>query len=97
MLKDLNGDQLALAELMSQISEAGFSAAWMDGLEFDLWAILNDGNKKYGRHTITQEEVHQLQFLSDKCGCWIIFGEENEETAVELEIWKKMYSGKKSI
>jgi hypothetical protein len=33
MLTDLNEDQLALAELMSQISQAGYSAAWMDGLE----------------------------------------------------------------
>ena len=41
MLQDLNNDQLLLAELMSRISEAGYSAGWMIGLEFDLWETMN--------------------------------------------------------
>jgi hypothetical protein len=44
MLKDLNSDQLLLAELMSSISEDGFSASWMEGLEYELWEILNGGD-----------------------------------------------------
>jgi hypothetical protein len=83
-----------LAELMSQISEAGFSTGWMDGLEFELWKILNGGNKKYGRYSITQEDLDQLQSLASKCGCWIVFDDENEETAVDLENWKRIFENK---
>jgi hypothetical protein len=97
MLKDLNNDQLLLEELMSQISEVGFAARWMKGLEFDLWGILNGENRKYGVHTITQDELDQLRSLSNKCGCWIVFDDEKEETAVDLEIWKKLFLNNKSI
>jgi len=94
MLQDLNDDQLQLAELMSRISEEGYSAGWMKGLEYRLWEILNGRNREYGVHTITQEELGQLQSLVNKCGCWIVFDEENEETAVELETWKKTFLNK---
>jgi hypothetical protein len=53
MLKDLNRDQLLLEELMSQISEEGFSAGWMKNLEFDLWRIINGGDRRYGWHFLT--------------------------------------------
>jgi hypothetical protein len=92
MLKDLNEDQLELAELMSRISEAGYSAGWMMGLEYELWQILNDGKGSFGRHHVTQGELQQLQSLSEKCGCWIVFDDVTEETAVDLEKWKKMFS-----
>ncbi len=97
MLKDLSNDQLLLAELMSQISEAGYSAGWMDGLEFDLWEILNGHKRKYGGYSVSQDELNQLQSLSNKCDCWIVFDDEKEETAVELETWKKMVLTKRSI
>lgn len=96
MLKDLNQDQLALAELMSNISEASYSAGWMEGLEVELWDILTGKKKEYGRYLVPQQEIDQLLFLANKCGCWIIFDDVNEETAIELEMWKKMYSSGKS-
>ena len=94
MVKDLNEAQLALAELMGQISEAGYSAGWMEGLEFDLWAILNGEGKKYGHHIITPDEILQLQSLVDNCGCWIVFDDQYEEKAIELDAWKQIYSGR---
>jgi len=91
MLQDLNDDQLQLERLMSRISEEGYSAGWMKGLEYELWAILIDGKGSCGRHDVTQEELQQLRFLSDKCGCWIVFDDETEETAVDLETFRKMF------
>jgi|GEM_PF-915568 len=91
MLKDLNEDQLKLAELMSNISEEGYSAGWMDGLEVSLWAALNGGNRNYGRHEITPSEIEELKFLSEKCGCWIIFDDNNEETPMEVKEWEKKF------
>lgn len=90
MLHDLNEDQRALAELMSQISEKGFSAGWMNRVEFDLWNIVTGGSPQYGRHIVTESELHQLRSLAGKCGCWIVFDDEKEETAVDLKTWKQM-------
>ena len=90
MLLDLNEDQLQLAEFMSSLSEAGFAAGWMKGLEFDLWAILYGTNKKYGRYTLTPSDLDKLRFLSSKCGCWIIFDDKADEVAIPLEAWKEM-------
>lgn len=94
MLTNLTKDQLALAELMSQISEAGFSAGWMMGLEYDLWTALKGGSRKYGHYIITQDDINQLQSLANQCGCWIVFDDEHEETAVELKTCQEMYSGR---
>ncbi|MBO9200217.1 MULTISPECIES: hypothetical protein [Niastella] len=94
MLADLNEDQRALHDLMSQISEAGYCAGWLIDLEFDLWTALHSGKREYGRHIITQGEIHQLQSLADKCGCWIVMDDVHEETAVDLKTWKAIYSNR---
>ena len=94
MLKDLNQDQLQLAELMSKISEEAISAGWMNGLEYKLWEILDGVKSNYYSHMVTQEELQQLKALSEQCGCWIIFDDESEETALDLESWKKRFSEK---
>ena len=67
MLKDLNPDELKPAELMSQISEDSLSAGWMNGLEFELWDIINGSSTKHG-YTTTQSNIDQLESLSQKCG-----------------------------
>ena len=91
MRRDLNEDQLKLADLMSNISEDGYSAGWMEDLEFNLWDALNGGEKKYGRHIITSSQLEELKFLSQMCGCWIIFNGEQEETAIDIEEWRKIF------
>jgi hypothetical protein len=94
MLRDLNEDQLLLAKCMSAISQAGFDADWMEGLEFDLWAILNGQSQKYGRYIPTSKDLEQLHFLSSKCGCWIIFDDANEEVAVASDTWKELVANR---
>ncbi|GGH80764.1 hypothetical protein HNQ91_005380 [Filimonas zeae] len=91
MLNDLTGDQLLLADYMSYISEEGYTAGWMESLEFSLWKILIEGGKQYGRHIVTEQDIEQLRYLSEKCGCWIAFDDIQEETAIDLESWKKIY------
>ena len=98
MLRDLNLDQLALADFMSQLSELSFSAKWMDKLEFDLWTSIQNGDRlQYGRHIITKAQLDGLKHLSDKCECWIYFDESLEETAISLNAWKKMYEDYQSL
>ncbi|SRR5258706_9457270 len=97
MLKDLNEHELKLAELMSEISEKGFCAGWMISLEFYLWEIINGGNRRYGTYEVTQSDIDQLNALSQECGCWIIFDDANDETAIDLKTWKRMYADQRKI
>src|ERR1700743_1279705 len=92
MLKDLNEDETKLAALMSRISEEGYCAGWMMALEFNLWEIINGGNRRYGTYEVTQNDIDQLSSLSQKCGCWIIFDDVIEEMAIDLKSWETMYS-----
>ena len=94
MLKDLSEDEQKLAELMSWISEAGYCAGWMSTLELDLWEIIIGVDRRYGTYDLAHYDIDQLNSLSKKCGCWIIFDDVNEETSIDLETWKKMYLDK---
>jgi hypothetical protein len=80
--------------MLKDLNEEGFSAGWMTNLEFDLWRIINGGDRRYGWHFLTQEEIDQLWFLARKCGCWIVFDDETEETAIDLNIWETMFLNK---
>lgn len=94
MPSDLTPDQKALADAMSEVSEAAYSAAWMAGLEFALWGLLVSGETRYGRATLKNEEVDNLRRLSEKCGGWIVFDDENEEVFVSLTDWRRMVAAK---
>jgi hypothetical protein len=96
MLKDLNKEELKLAEYMSSISEKGFSAAWLEGLEFDLWKIVIGGNRRYGRYDLTEFDINRLKLLSQQCKSWIVFDEFHEETAIKLTTWDKLYEARRS-
>ena len=96
MLKDLNKEELKLAEYMSSISEKGFSAAWLEGLEFDLWKIVIGGPPRYGRYDLTEIDINRLKSLSQQCESWIFFDEIHEETAIKLPKWDKLYGARRS-
>jgi hypothetical protein len=91
MLSDLNDSQRALAESMSWLSEAGYHAGWMDGLEFDLWRGVIEGPFRYGQLDLTVDHIERLQRLSEACGGWIVFDGGNEETFVPIDHWKNIY------
>jgi hypothetical protein len=96
MLSDLTPDQKALADAMSDVSEAAYSASWMAGLEFALWGLLVSGERRYGRATLKNEEAEDLRRLSEKCGGWIVFDDEKEEVFVPLADWKRMVAAQPS-
>lgn len=91
MISELDIDQRKLAEYMSELSEKAYSAGWMDGLEYALWLALAEGPRVYGRLNIGEIEIKILKDLMSLTGGWIYFDEENEETFIELDNWKKMY------
>ena len=91
MLADLTCDQRALADAMSEISEAAYCAGWMDGLEYALWHLLTTGQTRYGQSKVTSEELARLRILSERCGGWIIFDEQKDETFVPLDTWLRIF------
>ena len=91
MLKDLNIDQTKLMAFMSDISERCFSAGWMENLEFSLWNAILNGPRRYGHGLITTEDIDYLKEQSTICNCWIVFDEINEETAMDLTLWREKY------
>lgn len=90
MLADLTPDQKALANAMSEVSEEAYSAGWMAGLEYTLWAVLTTDERRYGRATLKHETIERLRKLSEQCGGWITFDDEREEVFVPLADWKQM-------
>ena len=91
MLADLLAPQRSLADYMSELSEAGWSAGWLAELEFDLWRAVIEGPQRYGRLDITQEHINKLRSLSQVCGGWIIFGDKTEETFIDFVTWQRLY------
>jgi hypothetical protein len=94
MLSDLNDSQRALAESMSLLSEAGYHAGWMAGLEYDLWRAVIEGPFRYGQLDLTDAHVERLRGLSDACGGWIVFDSAGEETFVPISHWNDIYRGR---
>ena len=91
MTKDLNAGQRQLENLMSEISERCYSAAWQTNLEYVLWDAVVNGERKYGLSIITSYDIDELRKLSKACNSWIYFDDETEETAIDLDNWAIMF------
>jgi hypothetical protein len=88
MLQDLTPEQKRLADFMSDISERCYSAGWMKDLEYILWDALLNGERQYGQDTISSIDIEELIGLSNAGDSWIVFSDDNEETAIALNVWK---------
>ncbi|MEI6948044.1 hypothetical protein V9K67_12675 [Paraflavisolibacter sp. H34] len=91
MIKDLTIQQRQLAGFMGDISERCYYAGWMQGLEYVLWDALLHGQRQYGHGTISQKEIKALEIFSNAANAWIVFDGEKEETAIDLQEWKKKF------
>jgi hypothetical protein len=87
MLADLSQSQRELAEYMSSISEDAYAAAWIEGLEFELWRAVEEIPFRYGHLQLTSVHAKRLKELSQNCGGWIRFDEKTEEQFVPFSVW----------
>jgi hypothetical protein len=62
------GAALGLLALMAGISEEYWCAAWISGLEYELWQA--DAGQKCGQGVITERQAALLRLLSEECGGW---------------------------
>ena len=79
---------------MSLLSEAGYHAGWMAGLEFELWRAVIEGPFRYGQLDLTGKHVERLKYLSDACGGCIVFDSAREETFVPIRHWNDICRGR---
>lgn len=91
MYNDLNKQQRVLANLISDISEEGWAAGWMDTLEYSLWHMILHGPAQYGFKLVDEQTIQQLNLLSEQAGCWIAYDDVTQETAIPLPEWQKMF------
>jgi len=92
MLSDLPPLQKELANYMSALSERAYGAAWMEGLEFALWSAVSRGPFMYGQLQLKPEHIQYLSDLSNRCGGWVFFHEQQEESFASFEEWARMVS-----
>eukprot|EP01036_Dinobryon_divergens_P032850 gene32850-42529_t len=91
MFPSLTPDEKALALAMSEISEAAYCAGWMDGLEFALWHPMTTGETRYGHSQIKKEEMENLRALSQKCGGWIVWDDQQNQIFVGAAEWQQRF------
>jgi len=90
----MHPDAQSLLDLMSAISEEAWAAAWMAGLEYDLWEAVQSGPRRYGRIMLHDGLLARLKDLSHECGGWIRFDEERGEVFVLLPQWRRMFASR---
>ena len=81
-----------LAKLMVELCEEHYSTEWMQMTAYWLWEELTEQDRiTQTANKITQEEIAQLQKLSQDCGGWVMEDETNEGLVfVTLDEWKKI-------
>lgn len=85
--------KLSLKRLMSDISEEGYCAGWLYGLEYSLWDCIV---KNYPRFGYAEVNVDELKSLADMAGGWWKWSEEDtDEYFVPMDEWLKIYEARK--
>ncbi|WP_035565485.1 hypothetical protein [Hymenobacter sp. IS2118] len=76
---------------MSDISEDGWAAGWMDGLEYALWYMVLHGPAQYGFKFVDKQTILQLRYFSEQARCWIMFDDAIGEVAISFPDWETMF------
>lgn len=91
---DIEKNRRLLIDYMSDLSEQAYAAAWMAGLEYDLWGAVVNGPREYGRTGIMIADILKLSELAKSAGGWIYFDENSEgdgETFIPMDQWLRRY------
>lgn len=92
MYAELSKNAKKLADYMSEISEEGYDARWMHGIEYALWyAVSEQQTIKYGNAQVSFDDILQLKALSQACGGWLMYDNEKELVVLDVEEWKNIY------
>lgn len=89
MIKEdnFNAKQHELYKCMSDISEDCYCAGWMMGLEFAIWAALQDGDHRYGMGKMDAEQLEICRELAKELNGWIIWVDDDTDPALPIAEW----------
>lgn len=77
-----------LYDLMSAVSEDYWFAGWLSSLEYDLWRMVEGGERSYGIGVVTEHEVSELRRLSAEAGGWFKWSDDaGDAVFVPLNEW----------
>ncbi len=92
MIRGLDRPQRELAELIASVSERAWSAGWLAGVEFELWAAMRSEPGGAWPLSLMPGERERLMRASEECGGWIVFDAEREETFIPVAEWVARYA-----
>lgn len=81
------GAALGLLGLMKGISEEFWCAGWMSGMEYDLWRA--EAGKRWGQGSLTERQATLLRLLSEECGGWWYWNENDGPKFIRTQEWVK--------
>lgn len=81
-----------LEDLICELSEEAFFAAWMTGIEFELWECLVSGRRVVGQIELDDERLARLRELSFRVNGWLVFpSSEHPPTLIAHAHWTPFY------
>lgn len=78
-----DGAAIGLLAMMKGISEWGWCAGWMSGIEYDLWRA--EAGAGIGQQTLTERQATLLRLLSEECDGWWYW--DNGEKFISRSKW----------
>ncbi|MCP4752012.1 MAG: hypothetical protein GY866_14045 [Proteobacteria bacterium] len=89
----IKGPAQNLSDYMIKLSQKHYATEWALGLEYELWAEIEEGPD-----ILSNAEIEKLKDLSEWCGGWIAMdysrGSETLEL-VDLNDWREKYRDNK--
>jgi hypothetical protein len=86
----------ALTRHLGEISEEGYCAGWMNGLEFDIWRICTAGGGYFGGAKIEEQYAADLLNLASLAGSWPVWDKSKGRSYMPLAEWKATYAAAKA-
>jgi len=85
--------EVALAQLMSDLSETAYCAGWHKGTEWFVWRLLVEGGT-FGQVDVAQVAtlLRAIAAVSEAADAWIVWDDvDDDPKAVPLDEWKARY------
>lgn len=89
-MSDLKPLELALAELMSSLSEDCWAAGWMSGTEDAVWELVQGTRTEWGMGPSEPRMVDAIGAVADLANAWIVWDDDEPDgfKAVSLSDWR---------
>jgi len=81
-----------LEDTVCEISEKAYLAAWMLGIEFELWDCVRTRRRRLGQILVDESSIRRLRELSAALDAWIVFPTPEQPPAfIAFATWEPFY------